>query len=161
MGKRKGSSFPNPPPFSIPPYPLPLSTPATQAKLYINGRSMIPPVFFFTVLPMLSLPQQGFPVTCGIGHCCVCSPLLFASDILCDSPTVNRGRIQLAQSPVTKKVALQIFESASLLVCKSPVYVCRAPYWCTVLVHHYDRRKSTETSGVRLFYKNSFFSLEN
>ena len=50
VGKRKGSSFPNPPPFSIPPYPLPLSTPATQAKLYINGRSMIPPVFFFAAL---------------------------------------------------------------------------------------------------------------
>ena len=45
--------------------------------------------------------------------------LLFASDILCDSPTVNRGWIKLAQSPVTKNVGLQIFKSASLLVCKS------------------------------------------
>ena len=34
-GKRKVSPFPslpNPPPFSLPPYPLPLSTPATQAN---------------------------------------------------------------------------------------------------------------------------------
>ena len=68
---------------------------------------------------MLSLPQQGFPVTCRSGHCCVCSPLLFASDILCNSPTVNREWIQLAQGPVTRNVALQIFESASPLVCKS------------------------------------------
>ena len=35
------------------------------------------------------------------------------------------------------------------------------PYWCTVLVHQYGRRKSTKTSGVHLFYKSSFFSLEN
>ena len=78
---------------------------------------------------MLSLPRQGFPVTCRIGHCCVCSPLalLFASDILCNSPTVNRGWIKLAQSPVTKNVGLQIFESASLQVCKSAVCVCRTP----------------------------------
>ena len=39
VGKREMSSFPNPPPFSgIPPYPL--STPAAQVKLYINGHSM-------------------------------------------------------------------------------------------------------------------------
>ena len=77
---------------------------------------------------MLSLPRQGFPVTCRIEHCCACRPLalLFASDILCDSPTVNT---------VTKNVGLQIFESASLLlcksaglqVCKSAVCVCRTP----------------------------------
>ena len=78
---------------------------------------------------MLSLPQQGFPVTCRSGHCCVCSPLLFASDILCDLPTVNRGWIQLAQGPVTKNIALQIFESASLLVCKSAsLQVCRSAF---------------------------------
>ena len=31
------------------------------------------------------------------------------------------------------------------------------PYWCTVLVHQYGRRKSTKTSGVHFFYKSSFF----
>ena len=38
------------------------------------------------VLLVLNLLRQGFPATCRIGHCCVCSPLLFASEILCDSP---------------------------------------------------------------------------
>ena len=38
------------------------------------------------ILLVLNLPRQGFPATCRIGHCCVCSPLLFASEILCDSP---------------------------------------------------------------------------
>ena len=31
-GRGKEKSAKNPPPFSLPPYPLPLSTPATQAK---------------------------------------------------------------------------------------------------------------------------------
>ena len=35
------------------------------------------------------------------------------------------------------------------------------PYWCTVLVHQYGRRKSTKTSRVHFFYKSSFFSLGN
>ena len=35
------------------------------------------------------------------------------------------------------------------------------PYWWTLLVHQYDRRKSTKPSGVHFFYKSSFFSLEN
>ena len=51
-------------------------------------------VFFFTalvkvqvtVLSVLNLPRQGIPATCPIGHWCVCSPVLFASEILCDSP---------------------------------------------------------------------------
>ena len=38
------------------------------------------------VLSVLNLPRQGFPSTCQIGYCCVCSPLLSASEILCDSP---------------------------------------------------------------------------
>ena len=43
-----------------------------------------------TVLSVLNLPRQGFPATCQIGHPYVCSPLLFASEILCDSPTYNK-----------------------------------------------------------------------
>ena len=51
-------------------------------------------VFFFTalaevqvtVLSVLNLPRQGFLATCWIWHSCVCSPLLFASERLCDSP---------------------------------------------------------------------------
>ena len=39
---------------------------------------------------LLNLPRQGFPATCPTGHCCVCSPLIFASEILCDSPTYNK-----------------------------------------------------------------------
>ena len=40
--------------------------------------------------------------------------------------------------------------------------LCMAtPYWSTVLLHQYGRRKSTKTSGAHLFYKSSFFSLEN
>ena len=31
------------------------------------------------------------------------------------------------------------------------------PYWCTVLVHQYGRRKSTKTSGVHFLYKSFFF----
>ena len=38
------------------------------------------------VLSVLNLPRQGFPSTCQIGYYCVCSPLLSASEILCDSP---------------------------------------------------------------------------
>ena len=57
-------------------------------------RSMNALVVFFAafaevqvaVLLVLNLPRQGFSATCPIGHCCVCSPLLFASELLCDSP---------------------------------------------------------------------------
>ena len=75
---------------------------------------------------MLSLPRQGYPVTCRIGHCRACSPLalLFASDILCDSPTVNRAK------PCHKKCGsanLRVCKSAGLQVCKSAVCVCRTP----------------------------------
>ena len=42
---------------------------------------------------LLNLPRQGFPATCPTGHCCVCSPLIFASEILCDSPTYNKQRM--------------------------------------------------------------------
>ena len=38
------------------------------------------------VFRVLSLPRQGLAATCPIGDCCVCSLLLFASEILCDSP---------------------------------------------------------------------------
>ena len=31
------------------------------------------------------------------------------------------------------------------------------PYWCTVLVHQYGRRKSTKKSGVHFLYKSPFF----
>ena len=59
-----------------------------------NGRSMNALIFFFValaevqvaVLSVLNLPRQGILATCLIGHCCVCSPLLFASEILCGSP---------------------------------------------------------------------------
>ena len=50
---------------------------------------------------------------------------------------------------------------------KGFMHLCRAlngletPFWCTVLVHQYDLRKSTKTSGVHFFYKSSLFSLEN
>ena len=49
-----------------------------------------------------NLARQGFPSsTCPIGHCCVCSPLLFGSEIhlyfvICQH-TVNRGWIKWAQ----------------------------------------------------------------
>ena len=57
-------------------------------------RSMNALVVFFAafakvqvaVLLVLNLLRQGFSATCPIGHCCVCSPLLFASELLCDSP---------------------------------------------------------------------------
>ena len=65
------------------------------------GRSINGLVFFFaafaevqvTVLSVLNLPRQGFPTTCPIGHCCVCSPRLFASEIFCDLPTYNKQRM--------------------------------------------------------------------
>ena len=58
-------------------------------------------VFFaevqIAVLLVLNLPWQGFPATCWVGHCCVCSPLLFASERLCDllgdSPTYSKQRL--------------------------------------------------------------------
>ena len=40
----------------------------------------------FPVLSVLNLSRQGFLATCPIGHCYVRSLLLFASEILCDSP---------------------------------------------------------------------------
>ena len=47
-------------------------------------------------------------------------------------------------------------------VSRTFVEVCvETPYWCTVLVHQYGRRKSTKTPRVHFFYKNSFFLLEN
>ena len=57
-------------------------------------RSMNALVVFFAalaevqvaVLLVLSRPGKGFSATCPIGHCCVCSPPLFATELLCDSP---------------------------------------------------------------------------
>ena len=46
-----------------------------------------------TVLSVLNLPRQGFPATCPVGHCCVCNPRLFASEIFCDLPTYNKQRM--------------------------------------------------------------------
>ena len=75
-----------------------------------NGRLMNALIFFFdalaevqvAVLSVLSLPRQGFLATCRIGHCCVCSPLLFSSEILCyspgDSPTYSK-QIMSKMSP--------------------------------------------------------------
>ena len=65
------------------------------------GRSINGLVFFFaaftevqvTVLSVLKLPRQGFPATCPVGHCCVCNPRLFASEIFCDLPTYNKQRM--------------------------------------------------------------------
>ena len=65
------------------------------------GRSINGLVFFFaafaevqvTVLSVLNLPRQGFPATCPVGHCCVCNPRLFASEIFCDLPTYNKQRM--------------------------------------------------------------------
>ena len=59
-----------------------------------NSRSMNALIYFFAalaevqvaVLSVLNLPRQGFLATCRIGQCCVCSPLLFSSDIIYDSP---------------------------------------------------------------------------
>ena len=61
----------------------------------------------------------------------------------------------------------QVFVAHSFwIMCRnvSPTLVelfMETPYWCTVLVHQYGRRKSKKTSGVHFFYKSSFFSLEN
>ena len=48
----------------------------------------------------------------------------------------------------------------------APLYLelrIETPYWCTVLLHQYGRRKSTKipakTPGVHFFYKSSFFCL--
>ena len=68
--------------------------------LYV-GCSINGLVFFFaafaevqvTVLSVLNLPRQGFPATCPVGHCCVCNPRLFASEIFCDLPTYNKQRM--------------------------------------------------------------------
>ena len=38
-------------------------------------------------------PSTARTSTCPIEHCCVCSPLLFASEILCDSPAYNKQRM--------------------------------------------------------------------
>ena len=66
------------------------------------GRPINGLVFFFaaftefqaTVLSVLNLPWQGFPATCPIGHCYVCSPArLFASEIFCDLPTYNKQKM--------------------------------------------------------------------
>ena len=68
--------------------------------LYV-GCSINGLVFFFaafaevqvTVLSVLNLPRQGFPATCPVGHCCVCNPRLFASEIVCDLPTYHKRRM--------------------------------------------------------------------
>ena len=68
---------------------------------FLKGRSMNVLVFFFpalaevqvVVLSVLNLIRQGFPATCRIGHCCVCSPLLYASEIICDSSTYSKQRM--------------------------------------------------------------------
>ena len=70
-----------------------------------NGRSMNALFFFFValaevqvaVLSVLNLPRQGFLATCRIGQCCVCSPQLFASEMLYgspgDSPTYSKQKM--------------------------------------------------------------------
>ena len=63
-----------------------------------NGRSMNALIFSVALAEVqvavfsvvLNLPRQGFLATCRIGHCCVCRPLLFASEILCDLPTYSK-----------------------------------------------------------------------
>ena len=81
----------------------------TAARLTCD-RSMNAHILFFValaevqvaVLSVLNLPRQGFLATCRIGHCCVCSPLLFAAEILAirhaiRQRTVNRRWIKWAQ----------------------------------------------------------------
>ena len=86
--------------------------------LYI-GRSINGVVFFFaalaevqvTILLVLNLPRQGLPSTCPIGHCCVCSPLFFVSEILFDSQAYNKQRMNkksLAVLPCLWFVARQL-----------------------------------------------------
>ena len=66
-----------------------------------DGRSMNALIFFFVALAEVqvaalsvwNLPRQGFLATCRIGHCCACSPLLFASEILCDSPAYSKQKM--------------------------------------------------------------------
>ena len=90
-----------------------------------NGCSMNALIFFFVALAevqvvalsVLNLPRQGFLATCRIGHCCVCSPLLFASEILCDSPTYNKQRMNkksLALLPRNPKCTMTSCWMASL-----------------------------------------------
>ena len=93
-------------------------------RLYI-GRSIKGLVFFFaaltevqvTVLSVLNLPRQRFPANCPIRHCYVGSPLLFASEILCDSPTYNKQRMNkksLAVFPGNPKCTMTSCWMASL-----------------------------------------------
>ena len=73
------------------------------------GRSINGLVFFFaglakvqvTVLTVLNRRRQGFPATCPSGYCCVCSPQLFASEILRYSPTFNKQRMN-KMSPASR-----------------------------------------------------------
>ena len=57
----------------------------------------------------------------------------------------------------------QVFVAHSFwVICRNVsrtfVELCmETPYWCTVLVHQYGRRKSTKTSGVHFFYESFCF----
>ena len=83
------------------------SKPFRIISVFIIGPSVNGVFFFFaavaevqvTFLSVLNLPRQGFPGTYPIGHCC-------ASEILCDSPTYNKQRMnKMSQSRWHGRVA--------------------------------------------------------
>ena len=73
---------------------------------------------------MLSLPRQGFPVTCRIGHCCVCSPLAL---LFCLRHTLRFANSKQRMNKISPKPCHKKCRSANLLVCKSAsLQVCRS-----------------------------------
>ena len=79
---------------------------------FLKGRSMNVLVFFYpalaevqvVVLSVFNLIRQGFPATCRIGHCCVCSTPLSKSAYLEGSSVVLKGRHRGKRTNEGKKI---------------------------------------------------------
>ena len=95
---------------------------------FYTGRSMNAIIFFFValaevqvaVLSVLNLPRQGFLAPSRFGHCCVCSPLLFASEILCDSPTYSKQNMNKTRRSQEKgSAAVSCHGNRTKTVCRT------------------------------------------
>ena len=73
--------------------------------------------------------------------------------------SLSRNKKYIGNSPVEEAKKINCYKRVICQnVSRTVVELCmETPYWSTVLVHQYGRRKSTKTSGVHFFYKSSFF----
>ena len=126
---------------------------------------------FANKLSLLKKSNQGFyPVMCASRF------ILRLSSCPINRFHCHAKKKQIGNRPVEEAKKMKCykqFSKSQVFVAHSFWVICQnvsrafvelcmeTPYWWTLLVHQYDRRKSTKPSGVHFFYKSSFFSLEN